>query len=43
MKFKLSVQSINNRVSVVLLEKAIPSRAMARGKHTEVMTINATE
>ena len=43
MKFKLSVQSINNRVGVVLLERATPLRAMVRGKHSEVITINATE
>lgn len=43
MAFKLSIQSINSRTSVVLLEESTPMRAMARGEHTKVLTINATE
>jgi len=43
MAFKLSIQSINSRTSVVLLEESTPMRAMARGEHTKVITINATE
>jgi len=43
LEFKLSVQSINNRISVVLLESPTPKRAIACCKHTKVITIDAKE
>jgi len=43
LEFKLSVQSINDGISVVLLELPTPRRATAYCKHTKVITINAKE
>lgn len=43
MEFKLSVQSINNCISVVLLQNSAPSRVTAGGKRSDAITINATE